>query len=233
MPKLPIEQDRPRSSRALSLSRSWTLWESWVVVMALAQVVGLGIVAIAGTFINSLGTIGTVTVLHLVGLLQGIVLGVAQWLVLRRYIRHSGQWIAVTAIAAMIAWLIGIKASAVMVLVTSLDTTLTAEMKTATLLKDVFLLGAWVGGVLGIAQWFVLKHRIRQALWWVLANALAWAVGLGVAFMGAGMMRTGDFSNLKTALAGAATGLSMGAVVGAITGIALVWLLKPRRLGRN
>ncbi|MGQ9871828.1 hypothetical protein [Leptodesmis sp.] len=41
MPKLPIEQDRPRSSRALSLSRNWMLWESWVVAMALAQVVGL------------------------------------------------------------------------------------------------------------------------------------------------------------------------------------------------
>jgi len=92
-------------------------------------------------------------------------------------------------------------------------------------------LGAGVGTVLGFAQWLVLKAYvrvyIRQAGWWMAANAIAWALGLFVAFMGAGIQKSDGFS-LETALIEAATGAAMGSVIGGITGIVLVWLLKPR-----
>lgn len=130
------------------------------------------------------------------------------------------------------AWLIGLQISALMVFSTTFDITLTAAMKSQTLLKGVFLLGAWVRGVLGFAQRLVLKSHIHRAGWWIIANALAWALGLVVAFRMVGMMHSNRFS-LETALAGTATGLAIGAVVGAITGVALIWLLKPRLLRRD
>lgn len=232
MPKQSIKDQFHRPRRSLSLKKSWTLWEWWVGVMAIAELIGLGIVLIAGAIINWLGMESSVAVFHLVGLLEGIVLGMAQWLVLHRYVKHIKAWVVVTAIAAMLAWLIGLQISALMVFSITLDTTLTAVMKAQTLLKGVFLLGAWVGGVLGFAQWLVLKSHIRRAVLWIVANALAWALGLVVAFMMVGMMHSNHFS-LETALAGTATGLTMGAVVGAITGVALIWLLKPRLLRRD
>jgi hypothetical protein len=233
MPRQPIKDQFHRSHRSLSLKKSWTLWESWVCGMAIAELIGLGIVLIAGALINSLGWgSSAIAIFHSVGLLEGIVLGVAQWLVLHRYVKHINTWILVTAIAAMIAWLVGLQISTLMIFSTNLDTTLTSAMKTQTLLKGVFLLGAWVGGVLGFAQWFVLKSHIRRAVWWIVANALAWALGLVVAFMMIGMMHSNYFS-LETALAGTAIGLTLGAVVGAITGVALVGLLKPRLLRRD
>lgn len=232
MPRRSTENQFHRPHRSLSLKKSWTLWEGWVGIMAIAELIGLGIVFLAGVILNWLGMEYAVTVFHLVGLLEGIVLGVAQWFVLHHYVKHIKAWVIVTAIAAMVAWLIGLQISTLMVFSTTLDITLTAEMKAQTLLKGVFWLGAWVGGVLGCAQWFVLKSHIRRAVLWIVANALAWALGLVVAFMMIGMMHFNYFS-LETALAGAATGLTMGAVVGVITGIALIGLLKPRLLRRD
>ncbi|NJO72621.1 MAG: hypothetical protein HC833_01890 [Leptolyngbyaceae cyanobacterium RM1_406_9] len=232
MSRQPIKNQFYRSMRSLSLKKSWTLWEGWVAVMAIAELIGLGIVVIAATLIHSLGTESSVTVLHLVGLLEGIILGVAQWLVLHRYIKRINAWVIVTAIAVMIVWLIGIKISALMVFSITLDTTLTPAMQAKALLKGVALLGAWVGGVLGFAQWFVLKSHIHRAAMWIVANALAWALGLAVAFTMVNRIHSARF-NLETALAGIATGLTTGAVVGAITGITLIWLLRPRLLRRD
>ncbi|PSB28449.1 hypothetical protein [Stenomitos frigidus] len=229
MSKQALENQEHRPIHILSRSKSWTLWEAWVAATAIAEFVGLGIVLIASTTLNLLGTTEIVAVLHLVGLLQGIILGFAQWLVLRRYIKHIGKWIAMTAIAASIAWLIGIKASAIISFFLILDHTGTVEVKTLALARAVLLLGAWVGSVLGLAQWLVLREHIRRAGWWIFANAIAWAFGLLVAYAGTTFM-TIDRFNLATALAAAATGLTVGAVVGGITGIALLWLLKPRLL---
>jgi hypothetical protein len=53
------------------------------------------------------------------------------------------------------------------------------------------------------------------------------ACGLLVAFVGTTFM-TFDRFDLATVLAGAATGLTVGAVISGITDVALLWLLKPR-----
>ena len=163
MSKQSIESQRHHLTRSLNLRKSWTLWEWWVAATAIAELVGLVIVLIASTTINRLGTAEIVAVLYFVGLLQGMVLGLAQWLVLRRYIKHIGKWIAITAIAAAIAWLIGIKAIAIISFSLVLDHAGTVEGRTLALAKGAFLVGAWVGGVLGLAQWLVLKEHIRRA----------------------------------------------------------------------
>ena len=172
------------------------------------------------------GNVNTYAILLLVGALQGAILGFSQWLVLRHYIHKAIWWVLVTTIGALLAWLIGVFVSIAMAFAFTLN-----GVKTATLLLGVVLLGAGVGAVLGLAQWLVLRAYvrvyIRQAGWWMAGNALAWALGLLVAFTGAGIQKSDGFS-VETALIGAATGAAMGAVIGGITGIVLVWLLKPR-----
>lgn len=232
MPRQSITAQFHRLKQSLSSNKSWTLWEGWVGVMAIAELIGLGIALVGSAIVNSLGMGSAVVVFHLVGLLEGIVLGVAQWLILHRYVKRIRAWIFVTAIATLLAWLIGLQVSALLVFSTTLNPALTAATKAQIFLKGVLFLGAWVGGVLGLAQWFVLKAHIRQAALWIVANAFAWSLGLVIAFVMLGMVHTQP-SSLEAALAGAATGLTTGAVVGAITGIALIWLLKPRLLQRD
>ncbi|QZZ22868.1 hypothetical protein J5X98_11270 [Leptothermofonsia sichuanensis E412] len=218
---------RTRLNHPFLRQDSWTLWEWWVLATVVGGLAGIGIAGVASLIAGYLGTISTVTLLHLVGALEGLALGFTQWLVLRRYVKHVGWWVVATGIGAVIAWLVGLQVSVMLTLI-FFDGVVT-EATPFALLKAVFFLGAWVGAVLGLAQWFVLRTHVRKGITWVFANALAWGLGLLVAFLGATLTRPGEFT-LKTTLIGVATGATTGVVVGAITGIVLVWLLKPRLL---
>ncbi|BAZ39612.1 hypothetical protein NIES4101_55660 [Calothrix sp. NIES-4101] len=198
---------------------SWGLWERWIVATSIAEVIGLAIVAVVSLIVSQFGYIqGTFT---LVGILEGIVLGFAQWLVLRRYIQHSRRWIIATVIGALFAWFSGLTVSALMAIAYAGVSDVT---KTQAFIKGLFLLGAGLGAMLGFCQWLVIKNQIRFSIWWIVANAIAWAVGLFVAYIGVGMAQ--ESFSLQTALVTAVTGTAMGAVIGGITGTALVCLLK-------
>ena len=118
-----------------------------------------------------------------------------------------------TIIGAVVAWFIG------MVLGSSAGPHV--EEDTALLAVGAAVLGLGLGALLGLAQWFVLRRHLRQAGWWVPANATAWAVGMVVAFAGTDVVQ-------QDALVPAAVvrGTSMGVLVGAIHGGFLVWLLR-------
>jgi hypothetical protein len=34
----------------------------------------------------------------------------------------------------------------------------------------------FTGGIIGLAQWLVLRKRVPRAGWWILANVLGWGV---------------------------------------------------------
>ena len=82
-----------------------------------------------------------------------------------------------------------------------------------------FLLSIAVLAVLiGVLQSLVLRGQVSGSGWWVLANLVAWSVFLGL---------VGAMSQFTHP----AVGLGVGfAFVGAITGVALVWLLRAEPL---
>lgn len=65
--------------------------------------------------------------------------------------------------------------------------------------------GAILGLTTGIAQWFILRKWVPQAFWWPLISTLAWIIGLSNFIAGETLV---------------------GAVVGAITGVALELLMR-------
>lgn len=206
---------------------SWRLWEWWVFATVIGIFIGIAIVAAASVIAEELGIVNAAALLHIVGALEGTALGLMQWLVLRRYIRRIHWWIIATAIGAIVAWLIGLKVIVVLIFI-FLDGG-TVEPFSPGLLKAVFWLGAWVGTVLGLAQWLVIRTHVRKGFLWVFANALAWGLGLLTVFTGANFITPGEFT-LETTFIRLVTGATTGVVIGAITGIGLVWLLKPRLL---
>lgn len=46
------------------------------------------------------------------------------------------------------------------------------------------LLGAVTGPVLGLGQWLVLRRHVARPGRWIVANAIAWALGMVVVFWG-------------------------------------------------
>ena len=80
---------------------------------------------------------------------------------------------------------------------------------------------------MGFAQWFALRRYVSRAALWMPANALAWAFGIVVIFTGIDPAISGGFDLRSVAILGLTLACA-GAVVGAIHGLALVWLLRSR-----
>jgi hypothetical protein len=80
----------------------------------------------------------------------------------------------------------------------------------------------------GGAQWLVLRRYVTGAGLWVPANVVAWLLGLIVPFVAMSLVDEGDSAAVVAAV-GIASGLGMGFVVAAVTGLAVVRLLRPAR----
>ena len=73
----------------------------------------------------------------------------------------------------------------------------------------------WIVGlvVAGIMQWLLLRRQVSRAIWWLLVSLVAWVAGVGI-------------SLTLPWCTGPCSGAMFGVVVGAMTGVALVWLLR-------
>lgn len=212
----------------------------WILANTLAETVGLGaafgIGALLFPYLSAPGllvALATVAVAVLAGtLIEGTVVGSAQWLVLRHPIpaMRWRAWVLATAVGASIAWTSGM-----------LPTTLLSagsdegrgpapsEPSAAMVYGLAALMGLVAGTILGTPQWLVLRRHVRRAAIWILANALAWVPGMVLAFVAADFIFSAGIG-MTTVVLAIATLVAIGAVVGAIHGLALVWLVHSQRL---
>ncbi|MEB3336336.1 MAG: hypothetical protein VKJ46_02670, partial [Leptolyngbyaceae bacterium] len=131
----------PRQPLALSRRQRWVVWRSWVLATTLGEFVGLELISAASALINRIGSLSLIPALLGVGTLEGAVLGLAQWLVLRRYIKPVGGWVLATTGGAILAWLVGVRFS-ILIAVTFFGGAGRMETGMLPLLLWVFLLGA-------------------------------------------------------------------------------------------
>jgi hypothetical protein len=215
-------------TKVRSQQGGWGLWWRWVLATTVGELLGFAAPATiaplaAWVMTGILGTVpdsAMLVVAVLAGVVEGGVLGLAQWLVLLRYIQSMAwrEWVMVTALAAGVAYILGMTPG---MLADSIG------ISPAVLIAIWIILGVLLVCSIGFAQWLVLRRYVQKAGWWVLANAVAWPLGLAVPFIA--LTAIPDASPVAVwVLVGIASGVLMGAVVGAITGIALVWLLRPR-----
>lgn len=183
------------------------LWLAWTLATALGLVVGYLPAALVVTEID----LGIARVV--VPLLAGLLIGVAQWVVLRGYVTRSSDWILNHAGGWVVGYILGL------LVVQALGrTTLGA------------LVGYIIFGILvAVFQWPVLRREIPHILPWVLANVIGWTTGayISTLVMGAISRNTPPDLIVSTLITSVITGL----IGGAITGLALVWIVrKPERL---
>jgi hypothetical protein len=147
----------------------------------------------------------------------GMLIGAAQWLVLRQYIPKAFWWIVVSTLG----WTFGL------VLVAPNETF-------DPLIQFLSTLGLWyvfwmnlvkhsiVLAIFGAAQFPILRRFVRKAHWWILVSALGGALdgasGSTVAYILPGLLPV----PFTTALSYGAGWLGYGIV----TGICLQWLLR-------
>ncbi len=174
----------------------WRVWFLWLMAAALGWGLGVYWGWFDGTEPKTLQSIPSVILAGYLGVaVGGILIGVLQWLVLRRHLARAGRWVLASLGAAAV---VGIVVFGVGVVNADVG----------------WLAGVSVfGTVVGVLQWLVLRRRVPRAGWWVLASTVGWVVG----------MPLGDIVGPP----------GLGAAYGAITGTALVWLLRQERPGSD
>lgn len=187
---------------------------SWFAQVTAGEFAGFLAPALAGALA------APTPVLVLAGVVEGAILGAAQWNVLRHTFPSSiaRWWIGVTALAAGFAWAV------VLVAVDNSEHLNSLPSPVVVLLATV--LGAAVLLSLGTGQWLVLRRHVQGGSIWIWANVLAWAAGLLVfAAFTTPLWRPGQAPPL-IALIGALGGLLMAATMAAVTGHFLLRVLR-------
>jgi len=141
---------------AISIPIAWVIY--WALISQVEKVMG-GTIQVGGqTRITE-----DFLLLYILCPALGLVTGLLQYLLLRRYLPRMGWWIATTTLGWSLAFIGG------SLLYRASYTTLDVNSIGVVALRIVL-----VGGAIGLAQWLVLRRRVRYAAWWILANVLGW-----------------------------------------------------------
>jgi hypothetical protein len=165
----------------------WGFWLWWVLASTVGFAVGSAVtrfVGLVGYFAGGETVVGAFAVGGAVG---GALIGIAQWLVLRKRVSRSGWWV----LASIVGFAVGFAVAIAM-----LDS------------MDGAAVGAVVGASIGIAQWLVLRLQFSRAGWWVLASIVGFAMGFAV-------LETMD-GFVVGAGVGAVVGAGVGAITGGV-----------------
>ena len=216
---------------------------SWIVANAWAEAFGLGTTFVVGGWLGPkmAAQTGAVAVLLAAALaialgtvLEGVVVGIAQERVLARELpsMRRGSWTRATAVGAGVAWLIGMVPSTVINLVETGGPSAPPELPALAQYALAVLLGAVTGPILGLAQWVTLRRSVDGAIDWLVANAVAWAVGMPLIFFGMDYVPW-DGPALVRVIAIYGVCAATGATVGALHGPVLESLVRhPRQFGK-
>ena len=143
---------------AISIPIAWSI--TWAIVSRIVQVVG-GRIQVAGQSHITEDFIGGYVLLPMLGLL----IGVLQYLLLRRYLPRMVWWIPATFLGwALPLILLGL-ASVGWLPALAIDPVWSGALGFAL-----------IGASIGVCQWLVLRRRIHRAALWVLASILGWGM---------------------------------------------------------
>jgi hypothetical protein len=198
----------------------WGVWPLWVAASAAGGALGAAAFWGQGRLIDA--TRDNLLVHYVTWPLSVLVVlalpGFLQWLILRRWFPRAGWWILASAAGSLAGFLFVAWALALA------DTEQGGPAFVRVAFPALILLGGAVAGALqwlAALPWLVLGRWAASAASWVLASSISW---LGAVWLFLSITRAGDAqpASLYFFLGGAAS----GALSGAVTGLALVWLLR-------
>jgi len=120
----------------------WVIWVQWVLATTVGWVLGLSLG-------NEVGV--------------GIFIGVAQWVVLRRYFSQAWWWIVASAAGWIAGWAI---------IISGLVVSPGRGLLTAIVSGTIF------GLTMGVAQWIIFRRWVKLSGLWVLLSIPGWTIGL-------------------------------------------------------
>jgi hypothetical protein len=185
------------------------LWLGWTLATALGMLIGHLALFPMVEFLD----LGLARIIA--PLFAGLLVGFAQWLILRGYLTRCSDWVLAGGASWAAAFAIGL----------FIIQNLTGSSLVGLIAYLLF------GLIVAIFQWPILRREIPNIWSWILANVIGWTLGFYVSQIIVGLLFSPDFYSqaLVTAISSGVSGL----VAGALTGLALVWIVRqPDRGGR-
>ena len=178
------------------------MWLGWTLATAAGMLVGFLSLLLFFDFLG-LGIYRVLTPLW-----AGMLVGLFQWMVLRRYLTYTVDWIFTGVAAWSLAYALGLMIIQI----------LSASLLGAVIAYSIF------GVIIAAVQWPVLRREIPNVLPWVLANIVGWALGAYLSPWALTLFTAGAPASqwLISGVISAVTGL----IAGGITGFALVWIVR-------
>src|SRR4030065_2224151 len=143
----------------------------------------------------------------IVPIISGILLGLAQWLVLRPYISKSYDWILNHAVGWVVGYTLGL---------------FVVQLLSKTPLG--MLVGFFCFGlIVALFQYPALRREIPHLATWILANVIGWTLGAYLSQLAAGVFFQNVIPTTFTSVL-VTVGIT-GLVAGALPGLALFWVV--------
>jgi hypothetical protein len=212
--------------------QTWLLYAFWIVLNAFGWVLSRLLSTATSQVVTGL-CLGEknacVSAIFAAGVV-GIVLGFAQWIVLRRFYLRSTMWIAATAVGLSLGYCISYKimmrfsvlSHQVETLPWILEYRLLVPLSSCTGWGTELLIH---GLVLGIAQYVVLREWVQHAGLWILSTAACYTLAFPFGCMATEMFTTRQVTTLFTLFAAPMVG---GFIFGIGTGAMLIFLLRTQ-----
>jgi len=183
------------------------MWLEWTLATAFGMLLGfLPSIVLVNIMDLALARV-------IVPLFAGFLVGLAQWVVLRKYVNEVSDWI----LAAGASWAVGYALGLFIM-----------NGLTGTGL-DSFVGYILFGIIVALVQWPILRREIPNVWMWILANVIGWTAGFYMSQVALDLFFNGP-TIAPIASTSVISGVS-GLVAGAITGIALIWIVrKPERI---
>ena len=207
----------------------------WFVASALASMAGWALgIQMAEAVGRALGPIVDIALLEAAAGAAswgavGLLVGLAQWLLLRRHLRGMWRWVVATVagfvVVGSIKWAQGLLVEPIMHNVFSwLEEIDWEEMGFALGIVAALITEGLTGLLIGLAQWLALQDRVVRAARWLSVSSGAWA--------GAGLLLsslTAILGPLEEETGFWVAPLIANIVVAAITALGAVWILSDRK----
>lgn len=178
------------------------MWLGWTLATAGGMLLGLAPLLLVVDFLPLW------LVRILVPLVAGLMVGIFQWLALRGYLQRRKDWV----LNVGVEWGLGYALGLIIIQL------LSASWPGVAVGYVIF------GMIIAVIQWPVLRREVPQWLTWVLASVAGWALGSIASQAILNAVVTGEVipQVVSTAVISGFTGL----IAGAITGLALVWIVR-------
>jgi hypothetical protein len=139
----------------IAVIMAWSI--AWAIMAQVTNIVG-GTIQVGGESHITEDFLLLYVLFPIIGLLTGIL----QSILLRRYLPHMTGWIAATFLGWLMPFITG----------SFILTTLAYKNDTFSIMLGMLLIGASVA----VPQWWLLRQQVRYAFWWILAYGFGWCM---------------------------------------------------------